>query len=166
MKKSMIISAIMVLCCLAAHAQSYGVAVTNSSTVIVPSMVSYTAVPWTNNHVVAQGAYVTSTNAAAYTYWAVNYGTGTNMPVHTYGVSTGADGIEWLKLPNNGRRLNAIIFAEADKTVYYSNDGQDAVLLDGGILDNLRPERSFPVFQGKVTGIVATNALVTVQLEF
>ena len=157
---------IMLLFGLTVRAENYSVTVTTSSTVLVPKAAVHTAATWTNNHVVAQGAYVANTNTPPYTYFAVTAGTSTNMPTHVYGIDTSTDAVEWLKLPSNRRRLNVVIFADTATEVYYNADGVAATTA-GAVLDALRPVRGFPGEGGEVKGIVASGtATVNVELSY
>lgn len=165
MKKILAILAIALLTGIATRAQNYSVTVTTNSTDLVPQLALYSTTAWTNGLVVANGDFIVNTNSPAKTYWTPNGGTSTNMPTHTYGISTGTDTVTWLRLNTKKSRENAIVFGDIDTTVFYSKDGQDATT-SAGVLDVTRPARGFPGHQGGVKGIVASGtATVTVELD-
>ena len=83
------------------------------------------------------------------------------------GTTTGADSITWLYLPDrHGSRKNAIIFADENTKVYYT-DMEPVATTECSILDAIRPARSFPWWKGDIKAVTsAGTATVNVELDY
>lgn len=165
-KMIMIMGAVFAISLTAAHAQNYTVTVGTNSTVCIPDAKVSDGTVWTNGLTVAQGDYVVVTGAVDYVYFALSAGTAANAPSHTVGTATGADTIKWLyhcRRYQAVKRANAILFADDSTTTYYS---RGTATTEGGLLDALRPARSFPGEDGDVSCIVASGtATIAVELK-